>query len=57
MNVVSSQTSPSQALASDSTKSEALSFYYLLFFLSGFPALLYQIVLRVLRSVTYCYVA
>ena len=31
MNVVSSQTSPSQALASNSTKSDALSFYYLLF--------------------------
>lgn len=44
MNVVSSQTSPSQALASNSTKSDALSFYYILFFLSGFPALLYQIV-------------
>src|SRR5271170_5416922 len=44
MNVVSSQTSPSQALAPNSTKSDALSFYYLLFFLSGFPALLYQIV-------------
>jgi spermidine synthase len=44
MNVVSSQTSPSQAFASNSTKSDALSFYYLLFFLSGFPALLYQIV-------------
>jgi len=44
MNAVSSQTPQSQASAPNSTKSDDLSFYYLLFFLSGFPALLYQIV-------------
>src|SRR6266581_4417876 len=44
MNAVSSQTSQPQASAPNSTKSDNLSFYYLLFFLSGFPALLYQIV-------------
>jgi predicted membrane-bound spermidine synthase len=44
MNVVSSQSSQSRVSAPDATKSDNLSFYYLLFFLSGFPALLYQIV-------------
>src|ERR1700736_213921 len=44
MNTVSSQASPSHASVPNSIKSDNLSFYYLLFFLSGFPALLYQIV-------------
>src|SRR5260370_20783779 len=44
MNTVSSQASQSRASAPNSTNSDNLSFYYLLFFLSGFPALLYQIV-------------
>lgn len=44
MRTVSSQASQSQASASNSTKSDNLSFYYLLFLISGFPALLYQIV-------------
>ena len=44
MNVVSSQTAESRAVPSKSFRSNAPSFYYILFFLSGFPALLYQIV-------------
>jgi spermidine synthase len=44
MDVVSSQASQPRMSAPNSTKSDNLSFYYLLFFLSGFPALLYQIV-------------
>src|SRR5580692_11446020 len=44
MNVVSSLSSQSRASAIDSANIQNLSFYYLLFFLSGFPALLYQIV-------------
>jgi spermidine synthase len=44
MNVVSSQAAQSPASAPRSTRPDNLSFYYALFFLSGFPALLYQIV-------------
>jgi spermidine synthase len=44
MNVVSPLSSQSRPSAFDSAKTQNLSFYYLLFFLSGFPALLYQIV-------------
>lgn len=41
---ISAQTSESEAPANRSAKQENLWFYYVLFFLSGFPALLYQIV-------------
>ena len=44
MSVVSPLSSQSQAPVVNSAKTQDLSFYYLLFFLSGFPALLYQIV-------------
>jgi predicted membrane-bound spermidine synthase len=43
MDVVA-QTSELQALANRSRKAEGIWFYYVLFFLSGFPALIYQIV-------------
>src|ERR1700684_3375476 len=44
MDVVSAQASDSLATANRAPKAEKLWFYYVLFFLSGFPALLYQIV-------------